>query len=121
MCGIAAAVCGDSPADRRAGRHGGTLHPASRRGAEGGAAGRQDRGRLGAGQQDGEGVAGHPQGHRLHSLLVHSLRRGHSRPRAELLKDLKDEKRLSGLLKGTLIAVLLGTYLETCVLVWVCV
>lgn len=80
------AVRWDRPADRRPGGDGGALHPAAGRGAEGGAAGGAHRGRLGPGEQDGEGLAGHPQGHRLHSLPLHPLRvRAGGRDEAERL------------------------------------
>lgn len=69
-----AAVCRDRPAHRRPGGHGGPLHPAAGRGAEGGETGRPHRGRLRPGEQDGEGLAGHPQGHRVHRLPLHPLR-----------------------------------------------
>ena len=71
-----AALLGDRPAHRRPGRHGGPEHTAPGRGAEGGAAGRPHCGRLRPGEQDGEGVPGHPEGHRLHRLPVHPLRSG---------------------------------------------
>lgn len=67
------AVCRDRPADGRPGGHGGALHPAPGRSAEGGAAGGAHRGRLRPGEQDGEGLTGHPQGHRLHRLPLHPL------------------------------------------------
>lgn len=73
-CSPTAALRGDRHADRRAGGHGGALHPAPGRGAEGGATGRPHRGRLRPGEQDGEGLPGHPQGHRLHRLPLHPLR-----------------------------------------------
>lgn len=70
------AVCRDRPADRCPGGHGGALHPAPGRGAEGGAAGRPHRGRLCPREQDGEGLSVHPQRHRLHRLALHPLRDG---------------------------------------------
>ena len=73
---LLAAVRRDCPADRRPGGHGGALHPAPGRGAEGGATSRPHRGRLRPGEQDGEGLPGHPQGHRLHRLPLHPLRDG---------------------------------------------
>lgn len=73
---LSPAVCRDRPADRCPGGHGGALHPAPGRGAEGGAAGRPHRGRLCPGEQDGEGLSGHPQRHRLHRLALHPLRDG---------------------------------------------
>lgn len=72
----AAAFRRDRPAHRRPGRHGGAEHTAPGRGAEGGATGRPHRGRLRPGEQDGEGLSGHPPGHRLHRLPVHPLRSG---------------------------------------------
>lgn len=72
----APAVRRDRAAHRRPGGHRGPLHPAPGRGAEGGATGRPHRGRLRAGEQDGEGLASHPQGHRLYRLSLHPLRRG---------------------------------------------
>lgn len=70
------AVRRDRPADGRPGGHGGPLHPAPGRGAEGGATGRPHCGRLRPGEQDGESLLGHPQGHRLHRLPLHPLREG---------------------------------------------
>lgn len=67
------AVCRDRPADGRPGGHGGALHPAPGRSAKRGAAGGTHCGRLRPGEQDGEGLAGHPQGHRLHRLPLHPL------------------------------------------------
>lgn len=66
----------DRPAHRRPGRHGGTEHTAPGRGAEGGATGRPHCGRLRLGEQDGEGLSGHPPRHRLHRLPVHPLTSG---------------------------------------------
>ena len=74
LCPVTA-VRRDRPADRRAGGHGGPVHPAPGRGAEGGAPGRPHRGRLSPREQDGESLPGHPQGHRLHRLPLHPLRR----------------------------------------------
>lgn len=66
----------DRPAHRRPGRHGGAEHTAPGRGAEGGPTGRPRCGRLRPGEQDGEGLFGHPPGHRLHGLPVHPLTSG---------------------------------------------